>query len=123
MPEGVLFAAGTLMPVSAPPIPEGALLVRDGRISAVGPLSEIRRDNPEATVRHFSGATIIPGAVNSHAHLGFRTKDAPPGGTFSGWLTKLIERLPEKEAWTAKAARGSARAAGEAGTAMMARAP
>ena len=120
MPEGVVFAAGTLVPVSAPPIPEGALLVRDGRISAVGPLGEIRRDNPEATVRHFSGATIIPGAVNSHAHLGFRTKDAPPGGTFSGWLTRLIERLPEKEAWTAEAARDSAREAIEAGTTMMA---
>src|SRR4028119_123940 len=123
MPESGIFAAGTPMPVSAAPIPDGALLIEDGRISAVAPLSEIRRDNPEIAVRHFSGSNIIPGAVNAHAHLGFRTKDAPPGGTFSGWLTKLIERLPEKEAWTAKAARGSARAAGEAGTAMMARAP
>ena len=120
MPEGVVFAAGTLMPVSAPPIPDGALLVRDGRISAAGPLDEIRRENPGATVRHFPGATIIPGAVNAHAHLGFRTKDAPPGGTFSGWLTRLIERLPEKEAWTAEAARDSAREAIEAGTTMMA---
>jgi len=120
MPESGIFAAGTLMPVSAPPIPDGALLIEDGRISAVGTLSEIRRENPEAPVRHFSGATIIPGAVNAHAHLGFRTKDAPPGGTFSGWLTKLIERLPEKEAWTAEAARDSAREAIEAGTTLMA---
>src|ERR687893_541642 len=120
MPEGVVFAAGTLMSVSAPPIPEGALLVRDGRISAVGPLDEIRRENPETPVRHFSGATIVPGAVNAHAHLGFRTEDAPPGGTFAGWLTKLIERLPEKEAWTSEAARDSAREAIEAGTTLMA---
>ena len=120
MPEGVVFAAGTLMPVSAPPIPGGALLVRGGRISAVGPLDDIRRENPETPVSHFSGATIVPGAVNTHAHLGFRTEDAPPGGTFSGWLTKLIERLPEKEAWTAEAARDSAREAIEAGTTLMA---
>ena len=120
MPESGIFAAGTVMPVSAPPIPDGALLIADGRISAVGPLSEIRRENPEASVRHFSGSTIIPGAVNAHAHLGFRTIDAPPGGTFSGWLTKLIERLPEKEAWTAEASRDSAREAVEAGTTMMA---
>jgi 5-methylthioadenosine/S-adenosylhomocysteine deaminase len=120
MPESGIFAAGTLMPVSAPPIPDGALLIEDGRVSAVGPLSEIRRDNAEIAVRHFSGSTIIPGAVNAHAHLGFRTEDAPPGGTFSGWLTKLIERLPEKEAWTAEAARTSAREAIEAGTTMMA---
>ncbi len=120
MPESGIFAAGALMPVSASPIPDGALLVQDGRISAVGPLPEIRRQDPEAPVRHFANSTIVPGAVNAHAHLGFRTKDAPPGGTFSGWLTKLIERLPEKEAWTAGAARDSAREAVEAGTTMMA---
>jgi len=120
MPETGIFAAGTLMPVSAPPIPDGALLVRDGRLSAVGSLADIRRENPDVPVRHFPGSTIIPGAVNAHAHLGFRTKDAPPGGTFSGWLTKLIERLPEKEAWTAEAARDSAREAVEAGTTLMA---
>jgi cytosine/adenosine deaminase-related metal-dependent hydrolase len=120
MPEAAIFAAGTLMPVSGPPIPDGAVLVRDGRISAVGPLAEVSRNNPEAPVRFFPRSTMIPGAVNAHAHLGFRTKDAPPGGTFSGWLTKLIERLPEKESWTAEAARDSAREAVEAGTTCMA---
>lgn len=120
MPENGIFAAGTVMPVSAPPIPDGAVLVVEGKVAAVGPLAEIRHDNPETPVRSFSSSTIIPGAVNAHAHLGFRTKDAPPGGTFSGWLTKLIERLPEKEAWTAEAARASAREAVEAGTTMMA---
>jgi aminodeoxyfutalosine deaminase len=120
MPEAVIFAAGNLMPVSAPPIPDGALLVEEGRISAVGPLSDVRRDNPDVEVRSFSDTTIIPGAVNAHAHLGFRRKDAPEGGTFSGWLTKLIERLPEKESWTAEAARDSAREAVEAGTTCMA---
>ena len=120
MPENGIFAAGTVMPVSAPPIPEGAVLVEDGRVAAVGSLAELRRENQGAPVRSFPGSTIIPGAVNAHAHLGFRTKDAPPGGTFSGWLTKLIERLPEKEAWTAEAARDSAREAVEAGTTLMA---
>jgi len=120
MPENGIFAAGTLMPVSAPPIPDGAVLVEDGRVAAVGPLAEVRHENPDAPVRSFAGSTIIPGAVNAHAHLGFRTKDAPPGGTFSGWLTELIERLPEKEVWTAEAARDSAREAIEAGTTLMA---
>ena len=120
MPEAGIFAAGTVMPVSSPPIPDGAVLVENGRISAVGPLLEVSRSNPEVPVRHFPRSTIIPGAVNTHAHLGFRTKDAPPSGTFSGWLTKLIERLPEKESWTAEAARDSAREAVEAGTTFMA---
>ena len=120
MPEAGILAADILMPASSPPIPNGAVLVADGRISAVGPLPEVSRQNPEASVRFFPRSTIIPGAVNAHAHLGFRREDAPPGGTFSGWLKRLIERLPEKESWTAEAARDSAREAVEAGTTFMA---
>jgi cytosine/adenosine deaminase-related metal-dependent hydrolase len=120
MPEAGILAADILMPASSPPIPNGAVSVVDGRISAVGPLPEVSRQNPEASVRFFPRSTIIPGAVNAHAHLGFRREDAPPGGTFSGWLKRLIERLPEKESWTAEAARDSAREAVEAGTTFMA---
>jgi aminodeoxyfutalosine deaminase len=116
----MIFAAGLLVPVSAPAIRDGAILVRDGRIAAVGTLDDVGRENPDADVRFFPRDTIIPGAVNAHAHLGFRRHDAPEGGTFSGWLAKLIDRLPEKEAWTAEAARNSAREAIEAGTTFMA---
>ena len=116
----VIFAAGTVMPVSSPPIRDGAVLMKEGRIAAVGTLSDLGRGAPEAGVRFYPNYTIVPGAVNAHAHLGFRRKDAPEGGTFSGWLGRLIERLPEKEAWTAEAARDSAREALEAGTTFMA---
>jgi cytosine/adenosine deaminase-related metal-dependent hydrolase len=122
MPEGeaTIFAAGLLMPVTAPAIQDGALLVRNGRIASVGTLADVGSANPNADVRYFPHYTMIPGAVNVHAHLGFRRKDAPEGGTFSGWLARLIARLPEKEAWTAEAARDSAREAIEAGTTFMA---
>ncbi|MGB3635193.1 MAG: amidohydrolase family protein [Rubrobacteraceae bacterium] len=115
-----IFAADRVLPISAPSISDGAMLVRDGHIAAVGKLDEIRSDNPDVEVRRFSGNTIIPGAVNAHAHLGFRREDAPEGGTFSGWLSRLIERLPEKESWTPEAARNSAKEAIEAGTTFMA---
>ena len=124
MPESkagpAIFAAGTMMPISSPPLRDGAGLVKDGRIEAVGAIADLGRENPEAEVRFFPNCTIIPGAVNAHAHLGFRRKDAPEGGKFSEWLASLIERLPEKEAWTAEAARDCAREAIEAGTTYMA---
>ena len=122
MPEvrPVIFAAGTLMPVSSPPTPDGAVLVESGRIKSVGLLTEVSRENPDVEVRFFPNYAMIPGAVNAHAHLGFRRKDRPEGGTFAGWLSKLIERLPEKESWGAEAARDSAREAVEAGTTYMA---
>jgi cytosine/adenosine deaminase-related metal-dependent hydrolase len=122
MPEDkdTIFAAGLLLPVSAPAIRDGAILVRDGRIADVGTIDDVVRRNPDSGARYFPHDTIIPGAVNAHAHLGFRRHDAPEGGSFSGWLARLIERLPEKEAWTAEAARNSAREAIEAGTTFMA---
>src|SRR5919112_3928107 len=68
MPErgAIIFAAGLLLPVSAPSIRNGAILVRDGRIAAAGTLDDVGRDNPDADVRYFPRDTIIPGAVNTH---------------------------------------------------------
>ena len=96
MPEGeaTIFAAGLLLPVTTPAIHDGALLVRNGRIAKIGTLADVGSENPDADVRYFPHYTMIPGAVNAHAHLGFRRKDAPVGGTFSGWLARLLERLP-----------------------------
>jgi aminodeoxyfutalosine deaminase len=115
-----IFVSGLILPVTAPPVRDGALLVRDGRIAALGARDEIRAEAPDAEIRDLGGHAILPGAVNTHAHLGFRRWDAPEGGTFAGWLSRLIERLPEKESWTAEAARDSARQALEAGTTFMA---
>ena len=116
----MIFAAGTLMPISSPPLRDGAMFVKGGRIEAAGELADIGRENPGTEVKFFPNYTIVPGAVNAHAHLGFRRKNAPEGASFSQRLGTLIGRLPEKEAWTAEAARDSAREAVEAGTTYMA---
>ncbi len=116
----VIFAADLLLPVSAPPIRDGAFLVEGGRIASIGSLSEVGRDNPGAEVRYFPRCSMIPGAVNVHAHLGFRRGDEPEGGSFSRWMTELISRLPEKAAWTPEAARNSAREAIQTGTTFLA---
>ncbi len=116
----VIFAAGLLVPVEGAPMKDGALLVRDGRISAVGKVTELGKESREAEVRYFPRCAIIPGAVNAHAHLGFRRKDRLEGGSFAGWLSQVIEKLPEKEAWTAEAAQASAQEAIQAGTTLMA---
>ena len=120
MADVAIFAADLVLPVSVPPIRDGAVLVEDGRIAAVGPLAEVRRERPEAEVRRFPGHAIVPGAINAHAHLGFRREDKPPGGPFSDWLRELISKLPEKESWTPEAAANSAREALESGTTYMA---
>ncbi len=120
MPQESILAADLVLPVAVGPIRDGAVLIRDGRIAAVGPFADIRCSAPEVEVRSFAGHAIVPGAVNAHGHLGFRRKDKPAGASFSVWLKELISKLPEKESWTAGAARDSAREAVEAGTTYMA---
>jgi len=64
-----LFTARCLLPISAPPIEDGALYVRDGRIAAVGRREELRRLAPSATVTDFGDSVLLPPLVNAHTHL------------------------------------------------------
>ncbi|MDX1568618.1 MAG: amidohydrolase family protein, partial [Longimicrobiales bacterium] len=48
---------------------QGVLVVRDGRIAAVGPSSEI--DVPAGAQEvDLSGRTVVPGIINAHGHVG-----------------------------------------------------
>jgi len=51
------------------PIDNGVIVVRDGRIVAVGPLGRVTIP-PEAQRVTLTGKTVIPGLVNAHGHVG-----------------------------------------------------
>jgi len=46
-----------------------AVLIRDGRIEAVGDLTDLRARSREAEVLDLEGATAIPGFVDAHSHI------------------------------------------------------
>jgi predicted amidohydrolase YtcJ len=47
-----------------------AMLVRDGRIAAVGPAGAVRAAaSPGARVARLDGATVIPGLIDAHCHV------------------------------------------------------
>jgi imidazolonepropionase-like amidohydrolase len=49
--------------------PNGAIIVRGGRISAIGPVEAVA--TPEgSTVVDLTGRTVIPGLINAHGHVG-----------------------------------------------------
>ena len=60
-----------------PPVENGVLLVRNGRVESIGPASKIKL--PPGTERvDVSGRTIMPGLINAHGHVG-ATKGLQPG--------------------------------------------
>jgi predicted amidohydrolase YtcJ len=50
--------------------PAEAMLVRDGRIAAVGQAEAVRAEaSPEARIVRLDGATVIPGLIDAHCHI------------------------------------------------------
>lgn len=52
----------------APAIPEGALLIQDGRIAYVGPAAGLPAVAPDASCIDAKGGSILPGLVEAHFH-------------------------------------------------------
>jgi aminodeoxyfutalosine deaminase len=64
-----LHSAALVLPVSADPITDGAVLVDGDRIAAVGSRADLLAANPGARERAWGRAVLMPGLVNAHAHL------------------------------------------------------
>jgi cytosine/adenosine deaminase-related metal-dependent hydrolase len=85
------LTARWLLPVSAPPIRDGALLIDEhGRIAAVGPDAAVPH-TADADRRDLGNAMLLPGLVNVHTHpelTAFRglLDDLP----FHDWILRLV---------------------------------
>lgn len=63
------FLGARVLPIASAPIENGAVVIQDGRIVAVGPVAEV--EVPTAAVRHdATGRVILPGLVDTHSHVG-----------------------------------------------------
>jgi imidazolonepropionase-like amidohydrolase len=58
-----------LLPVSSDPIEDGVLVLRDGRIAAVGARGEVEIP-AGAELLDWSGRTVMPGLICTHSHVG-----------------------------------------------------
>jgi cytosine/adenosine deaminase-related metal-dependent hydrolase len=96
-PAPLLLRARVVLPVSRPPIEDGAVVVFGYRIAAVGRWRDLRK--------RFSGATqdlgemvLLPGLVNGHCHLDYTHMAGlfPPRKSYCDWI-KLI--TTEKAQW------------------------
>ncbi|MEO6712409.1 MAG: amidohydrolase family protein [Mycobacteriales bacterium] len=89
----VLHCAPVVLPISAPPIHDGAVAIAGDRIAAVGPREELQAQYADARVRTWRGV-LTPGLVNAHAHLEYTdfADLASTGLPFDEWIQLVIAR-------------------------------
>lgn len=81
------IAGGVVHPVSSEPIPGGVVVVRDGKIEAVGADIAVPTG---AEVIDATGKSVIPGIIESHSHMGFKMLNLPATGSNNNELSGPI---------------------------------
>lgn len=84
----MILRARYVVPIEAPVIEDGAVVIEDGQIVAVGAASELA--TPSAI--DYGQAMICPGFVNAHTHLELThlLGRVPPTSDFIDWLTRMV---------------------------------
>ena len=87
-----IYRAEWLLPITAPPVRNGAVAVDDERIVAVGPLDDVRAACPGADLVDFDQAVLMPGFVNAHSHLEYTSfRGMFDDEQFGDWIISLID--------------------------------
>ncbi len=94
----MILRARTILPVSRPPVENGAVLVAGNRIRAVGPWSGLKAEAGEE-VFDLGEVILLPGLVNAHCHLDYTDMAGtlPPPRTFTDWIPLITAA---KTAWS-----------------------
>ena len=83
----MILRARTVLPVSQPPIENGAVVISGNRIRAVAPWPELKLEADEP-VLDLGDVILLPGLVNAHCHLDYTDMagELPPPKTFTDWI-------------------------------------
>lgn len=89
----MLLTARYVLPIAAPHIEDGAVLVRDGSIVEVGEFEQLKSRYPDEPVKDFGLAAVLPGFIDLHTHLEYTAlrglvDDLP----YSRWKAQLLQR-------------------------------
>lgn len=89
----LLIQGGWIVPVSAPPIQRGGILIEGSRIVRL-----LREDELPGSqgLERLDGSQhiLLPGLVDAHAHLELSAMaDRPPSPPFTRWIRELVETV------------------------------
>ncbi|MEJ7770421.1 MAG: amidohydrolase family protein, partial [Geodermatophilaceae bacterium] len=106
-----VHCATFVLPITAPPIPDGAIAVQDGHIVSVGTRTELTDRYPGTGRTQWDGV-LMPGLINAHTHLNYcHTAHLYDNGKpFPEWIQDMppIIAATTPEQWRASAEQGIA---------------
>jgi aminodeoxyfutalosine deaminase len=86
----MILRARTILPVSQPPIENGAVLISGNRIRTVGAWPDLQMQ-AGGKVFDLGEVILLPGLVNAHCHLDYTDMagQLPPPKTFTDWISQI----------------------------------
>jgi aminodeoxyfutalosine deaminase len=92
----MILRARTILPISQPPIDNGAVVVMGNRICAVGSWRDFQ-SLPAGKVFDLGEVILLPGFVNAHCHLDYTdmASKLPPPKTFTDWISFITAAKAE----------------------------
>ena len=109
-----IHRAPWVLPMSGPPVADGAVVCADGKIIACGPWARLREQEKfSGPVHEHPDRVLMPGLVNAHTHLELSHLShlaATAPSSFTGWVNDLVherDRLGYTGAGVEEAARAA----------------
>jgi imidazolonepropionase-like amidohydrolase len=88
--EVILIRGGTIHPASGAPIRNGSVLIRNGKIEAIGASVSAPA---QARIIDATGKDVIPGMIDNHSHIGARSTDLNDSPVVIGPQHRFIDAL------------------------------
>ncbi len=115
----MIILARKILPITSPDIENGALLIKNNKIEALGTQKTILRKYPKERIVDLKDRLIMPGLINLHAHLELSWLKNLIGEkpVFFEWVMTLVElRKKENAAIAAESAAAGLRESIKTGT-------
>jgi cytosine/adenosine deaminase-related metal-dependent hydrolase len=95
----VILRARTVLPISQPPIENGAVAISENKISAVGEWPDLKSKFSGEEIFELGEVILLPGLINAHCHLDYTDMagQLPPPKNFTDWIPLI---LAAKSAWS-----------------------
>jgi aminodeoxyfutalosine deaminase len=86
----MILRARIILPVTAPPIEDGAVFIAGDKIQSVSPWKNLRPHLREKA-RDLGDVILLPGLVNAHCHLDYTDMagELPPPKNFTDWIAAI----------------------------------